>query len=154
MSWTSIHGDWQELEGVLTQSNVNGITRYANDLGYANYIVQFKFRMTNTTPQYDGEVKFIITDADEINEWVRDSDVIIADITNRNPNVFYELGLAHALKRKAILLIQREEGKDLDIPFDISDFRCHPYEYSSAGFEKLRERLLTLLNNVMAKEQH
>ena len=43
------------------------------------------------------------------------SKAIIADLTDSNPNVFYELGVAHAIGRKTILITQEER-----IPFDIS----------------------------------
>jgi hypothetical protein len=45
------------------------------------------------------------------------SDWIIADCTGRNPNVFYEMGIAHTLGKLVILITQDEE----DVPFDI----CH-----------------------------
>ena len=46
------------------------------------------------------------------------SDLIIADMTGRNPNVFYEVGYAHALGKPVILLTQRVE----DIPFDLKHY--------------------------------
>jgi nucleoside 2-deoxyribosyltransferase len=46
------------------------------------------------------------------------ADVIIADMTGRNPNVFYEVGYAHALNKPTILLTQKAE----DIPFDLKHF--------------------------------
>lgn len=47
------------------------------------------------------------------------SKLVIADITGRNPNVFYELGIAHSLN-KPVLIISETDG---DIPFDVSSFR-------------------------------
>lgn len=52
---------------------------------------------------------------DIINERIIRSNLIIADLTNRNPNVFYELGIAHANAKQSILLAQ----KPTDIPFDL-----------------------------------
>uniref|UniRef100_UPI000A872330 nucleoside 2-deoxyribosyltransferase n=1 Tax=Desulfosarcina cetonica TaxID=90730 RepID=UPI000A872330 len=46
------------------------------------------------------------------------ADVIVADMTGRNPNVFYETGYAHALNKRVILLTQRTE----DIPFDLKHY--------------------------------
>lgn len=43
------------------------------------------------------------------------ADVIVADVTNRNPNVFYEVGYAHALGKIVILVTQQKD----DIPFDL-----------------------------------
>ncbi|MEA1906032.1 MAG: hypothetical protein U9N12_03625 [Euryarchaeota archaeon] len=41
---------------------------------------------------------------DKINDFIQNADVIIADCSGRNPNVFYELGIAHAHERKVILI--------------------------------------------------
>jgi len=41
---------------------------------------------------------------EKIRQQILEADVIIGDITGRNPNVFYELGLAHALGKKVILI--------------------------------------------------
>ncbi len=67
-----------------------------------------------------------------------ESDVIIAEITPPNPNVFYELGYAHALEKPTILLAER--GRQL--PFDISGYRCILYDNSIKGKGEL-ETLLT-----------
>jgi hypothetical protein len=50
--------------------------------------------------------------------------LIVADCTDRNPNVFYEIGLAHAIGKPTILLTQRQE----DVPFDLRHWRyiCLP----------------------------
>lgn len=71
--------------------------------------------------------------------------VVVADLTGRNPNVFYETGLAHALPRRSILLTQKAD----DIPFDLRAIRYLPYGLGSAARKALRaqltERLLTLI---------
>ncbi len=46
------------------------------------------------------------------------ADIIIADMTGRNPNVFYEIGYAHALGKPVILLTSNAE----DIPFDLKHY--------------------------------
>ena len=43
------------------------------------------------------------------------ADVIVADMTGRNPNVFYEAGYAHALNKVVVLVTQKTD----DIPFDL-----------------------------------
>ncbi len=52
------------------------------------------------------------------------ADIIIADLTGRNPNVFYETGYAHALGKRVILLTQQEK----DIPFDLKHYQHIIYE--------------------------
>lgn len=63
--------------------------------------------------------------------------LIIADITGRNPNVFYELGIAHTLGKNVILLTQNVK----DIPFDLNRYRHIVYEDNLDGYEKLEKQL-------------
>lgn len=56
----------------------------------------------------------------DIVEGIHQADVIIADLTGLNANVFYELGLAHAMNKKVIIITQ-----DLgELPFDIKSYRA------------------------------
>src|SRR6266705_2419167 len=52
---------------------------------------------------------------DRIFNQISKADAIIADMTGRNPNVFYEVGYAHALGKVVLLLTQNTD----DIPFDL-----------------------------------
>lgn len=52
---------------------------------------------------------------------------LVADITGKNPNVFYELGYAHALGKKVLIIVQ-DKG---DVPFDISQLRYILYKPDS-----------------------
>src|SRR4051794_30347667 len=55
---------------------------------------------------------------------IRDSGAIVADLTGKNPNVFYELGLAHALGKPTILITQSID----DVPFDLRHSRIIRYD--------------------------
>ena len=41
---------------------------------------------------------------DKIGRLISQADVVIADCSGRNPNVFYELGMAHALGKPVVLI--------------------------------------------------
>jgi hypothetical protein len=70
--------------------------------------------------------------------WLIDrSSIVICDCTGRNPNVFYEIGIAHALGREVILITQAEE----DIPFDLRHLRFVPYLDNGEGLNALSTRL-------------
>lgn len=56
--------------------------------------------------------------------YVKKSRVMLADLTGKNPNVFYELGLAHAIGKPVVLLTQDID----DIPFDLRALRVIEYE--------------------------
>ena len=74
------------------------------------------------------------------------SRVVICDCTGRNPNVFYEIGIAHTLGRETILITQNEH----DIPFDLRHLRYVKYLNNREGLQSLGEsvssRLRTILN--------
>lgn len=57
------------------------------------------------------------------------SRVVVCDCTGRNPNVFYEAGIAHTLGREVILVTQA----DHDIPFDRRHFRYVRYLNNGEG---------------------
>lgn len=69
---------------------------------------------------------------------IRRSELIIVDITPDNPNVYYELGYAHALNKQTILMCDKAREK---LPFDISGFRTLFYENSISGKRKVDENL-------------
>lgn len=76
-------------------------------------------------------------------EGIGKSEFVIADLTTANPNVFYEVGIAHMAKEvnKVILLVQESET----IPFDLSPFRCIKYKQSIAGAKKLKTDLISCI---------
>jgi hypothetical protein len=55
--------------------------------------------------------------------------VVIADLTGLNPNVLYELGIAHARCESVVLLAPRNER----LPFDLASLRCHFYDWTETG---------------------
>ena len=71
---------------------------------------------------------------DQVWSGIRAADVVVADVTGMNPNVFYEVGLAHALGKEVIVLTQ-----DSGTPFDIRHFRR--IEYGANDLARLRLEL-------------
>lgn len=81
----------------------------------------------------------------DIEKSIRNASVIIAEITPDNPNVFYEVGFAHAIEKPTILLSDRTREK---LPFDISGFRTLFYENSIGGKSKVEKNLIKFLENI------
>lgn len=75
------------------------------------------------------------------------SRIVICDCTGRNPNVFYEAGIAHTLGRDVILITQSEH----DIPFDLRHLRYVKYLNNTEGraslTQVLQSRMQTLLGH-------
>lgn len=67
--------------------------------------------------------------------------LIVADVTQKNPNVFYELGIAHTIGKPVIVLTQSSS----DVPFDIAYLRYFSYRDDEQGWRLLRNDLSAAL---------
>lgn len=76
-----------------------------------------------------------------------DCSIIIAEISPDNPNVFYEVGYAHAIKKPTILLCDKKKREKL--PFDISGFRTLFYENSISGKTAIENNLKKFLESML-----
>lgn len=74
---------------------------------------------------------------DDILTSIKNSDLIVADLTGKNANVFYEVGICHALGKKVLLLAQSMD----DVPFDLRHRRVLLYDYSPRGCKRLEKNL-------------
>jgi len=82
--------------------------------------------------------------SEDIFDNIFNSSVIIADLTEKNPNVFYELALAHLASKNVIMISQ-----DRDIPFHISPGYVVLYENTIRGSQILDRELRRLLRHVL-----
>lgn len=71
--------------------------------------------------------------------------VVVADITARNANVFYELGIAHTLGKDVVLLTQ----DTADIPFDLNRFRHVIYADNLDGYDVLKGGLRGTISHLL-----
>lgn len=74
------------------------------------------------------------------------SKLIVADCTGRNPNVFYEIGIAHTIGKPVVLIAQDLE----DIPFDLRHRRCIRYEYTPRGMKDFESELKETIKYTVA----
>jgi hypothetical protein len=81
----------------------------------------------------------------DIIQSIKESSVIVADITPNNPNVFYEVGYAHAIEKPTILLCDRKRER---LPFDISGFRTLFYDNTIAGKSAVEKSLKKYLETL------
>jgi len=58
---------------------------------------------------------------------ILDADIVLADITRENPNVFYELGIAHSYGKHVVMIAQ----STAKLPFDVSHMRILRYSHES-----------------------
>ena len=85
---------------------------------------------------------------DQVWDGINSAKVLVAELTSRNPNVFYELGLAHALRKPVVLVSSRED----DVPFDLQHIRVIYYDvtdpfWGAKLIEKVAENVLSAIQN-------
>lgn len=78
------------------------------------------------------------------------ADIVIADVSIHNANVFYELGVRHALRRAATVLIRGREGGD-QIPFDLFTDRYFAYD-GKAPASSVDELVRVIYATILATE--
>lgn len=75
---------------------------------------------------------------------IENSDLVIAVLTDFNPNVWYELGLRHTLKNGTIMLL--EEGQT--VPFDIKNFGIVFYNDSFNFHKELKDKIESYISKI------
>ncbi len=85
---------------------------------------------------------------DQVWSGITAAKVLVAELTGRNPNVFYELGLAHALEKPVVLVSSNQE----DVPFDLQHIRVIYYDvrdpfWGEKLIAKVAENILSALKN-------
>ena len=84
---------------------------------------------------------------EDIRAEIDHASVIIVDVSGKNPNVFYELGVAHALKQDRTIILTHD-GHD-KTPFDIAHFRILAYQDSIDGVAALRKGLTRTIDALL-----
>lgn len=85
----------------------------------------------------------------DIRSRIKYADIILCDTTDKNPNVFYELGLAHSIGKPVILVSQNMD----DIPFDLRHLRILFYSTDIVKWdEKLKDDIKKAISKVGNKE--
>ncbi|MGM9897947.1 hypothetical protein HRE00_13985 [Enterococcus faecalis] len=83
-----------------------------------------------------------INSVDKINETIinelRNSELVIVDMTFHNPNVFYEFGFRHALGKPLIPIIRKDSS---EIPFDVATLRTIFYSLEARPLEEAKNKL-------------
>lgn len=69
---------------------------------------------------------------DQVWRGINAAKVLVTELTTRNPNVFYELGLAHALRKPVVLISSNED----DVPFDLQHIRVIYYDVNDPFWGK------------------
>ena len=117
--------------------------------GYHATIYDPAIRKAGLTPvRADTEIFGTGKIMDQVWSGINGARVLVAELTSRNANVFYELGLAHAL-RKPVVLVSSNEA---DVPFDLHHIRVIYYDVNDPFWgekliAKVAENILSALKD-------
>jgi hypothetical protein len=78
---------------------------------------------------------------------INEAHIVLSELTDRNPNVFYETGIAHTVGKEVVLITQNMD----DVPFDLRHLRCIVYEYTPRGIQILETNLRNTINNIRGR---
>lgn len=87
---------------------------------------------------------------EQIWQQIRKAKVLLADLTGKNPNVFYELGLAHAARKPVVFVT----GSIEDVPFDVRHLRVVTFDVREPGWsDRLRRDITAYLKGARAEPE-
>lgn len=75
--------------------------------------------------------------------------IVVAELTDRNPNVFYEMGMAHVVGKPVILIAQTIEH----VPFDLRGVRVIIYDDGPAGYDYLASTIVRYAQSELSGQQ-
>lgn len=123
---------------------------FADPLGsYYDKVYKPAIEKAGLTPvRADAEIFGTGKIMDQIWTGINSAKVLVAELTSRNPNVFYELGLAHALQKPVVLVSSNET----DVPFDLHHIRVIYYDvtdpfWGNKLIDKVAENILSAIKN-------
>jgi hypothetical protein len=117
--------------------------------GYYQHIYEPAIRKAGLRPiRADADIFGTGKIIDQIWSGINSAKVLVAELTSRNPNVFYELGLAHALDKPVVLISSNGE----DVPFDLKHIRVIYYDVNDPFWgmkliDKVAENIVSALKN-------
>lgn len=89
--------------------------------------------------------------SNQVMEMILSADLVIANLTELNPNVMYELAVRHAARKPVITVVDKTITPRL--PFDVQDERTIFYTNDMQGVLELRDRLIQMVPSALDDEQ-
>jgi len=107
--------------------------------GYYKDVIKPALKSASLTVKRSDEIYSTNSIIEDIFNGIVNADLIVADLTGKNPNVNYELGFAHALEKPVIIITQDIE----DIPFDTKHIRAIKYNPIESNWQfEFKSRLI------------
>ena len=127
-------------------------TRNRSDI-VLDHIIRPAVELKGYTPVRADEIDRPGIITNQVIEQILDAPLVIADLTERNPNVFYELAVRHVTRKPLIHLMQEGEG----VPFDVAGTRIIFLDHTSLvsadqAKQKIVEQIESLENDPLSQE--
>lgn len=119
--------------------------------GYYELIFRPAIEQAGLTPmRADDDIFATGKIMDQVWRGISNATVLVAELTSKNPNVFYELGLAHALRKPVVLVSSNED----DVPFDLRHIRVIVYDQSDPFWGgKLIDKIADNIKSALANPE-
>lgn len=93
------------------------------------------------------EIEFNIDMLNQLYKCINRADIIISELSDKNPNVYYETGYSHALNKPTVHIAQDAKA----IPFDLNHYNTIIYDHQNIMElkEKIKRRLSVLKNDII-----
>jgi hypothetical protein len=113
-----------------------------------NHIISPIVKQLGFSPERSDHIEQTGKITDQIFERLLSADVVIADMSTHNPNVFYELAIRHVIKKPCLHLIMESDT----IPFDVHGMRAIFFDLANPdSVQEAKESLERHLNNLDSK---
>lgn len=114
---------------------------------YYDSIFQPAIDAAGLTPKRADDLYRPSTIVNDIWTYTKSAKIVLADLTGKNPNVFYELGLAHALAKPVVLVAESMN----DVPFDLRALRIIEYDKNEPRWgDSLRDKVTQSIKEILA----
>jgi len=111
---------------------------------YIQLYVETEFGITCERGDTQGSTKTI---ENKVVDKISGADVVIADCTGENANVYFELGIAVKAEREVILIMQEQDGDNPKLPLNINNRDVLSYNFHS--HERFIEKLHKMLYDIL-----
>jgi nucleoside 2-deoxyribosyltransferase len=112
-------------------------------------VINTAIRQARGEPLFLNETKAGAVWVDEVSRVVSTSGAVIADVTRLNPNVMFELGMAHALGKPLVLLL--DEAASTNLPSDLAGYQF--VTYSRENLSPLMARLSRTIGQIVQRQE-
>jgi hypothetical protein len=147
---TFVPGVFKIPDGVVIDNQVAVMMPFATDFNEVYTTIKETCESIGLNCRRADEVWKDSAIIQDVFELIFTSSIVIADLSGKNPNVFYEIGISHTLGKFVVPIAQRTD----DLAFDVGHHRVLKYSFEGDGKIKLKNNLQSRLKTIYAKIQN